>query len=356
MIKRLVKNTLFLHNPLARFLLDFYKLCKIRKAKVIFVSYRLHDKSQRLRGWNKPMTWLAEFDDTGHIGVFDANHFKHFGLFKFFIKSDTKIVINSLLSFKYDNIEKIYQLNLPLWVYLHETKWVFDEFKKNHSQIFERVIKRLKQSRILCVSKQQEVFLKNDYGISRTLLIGNCIDKSFCFSQKKKEENSANIVMIGSLRARKGVDLFSEVADQFDHDSNYQFSWIGPRDSNDSIYQSSNVNYLGPVQPKDMEEVYEMADILFLSSKDDPQPLVCLEAIASGLKLVIYREVGTSELLGVERVASIFQEYNVESASASIREARSKVITERDFKEIFDSYCSIASFKKRVFRALEAKI
>ncbi|MEI6697062.1 MAG: rhamnan synthesis F family protein [Bacteroidota bacterium] len=112
----------------------------------------------------------------------------------------------------------------------------------------------------------------------------------------------------GTIYWRKGTDLFIETAIKLKNNGlkNFMFCWIGGNywnfDENDwgswEKYEklieknglTDTVHFLGEKgNPKDY---FKAGDIFFLSSREDPFPLVCLEAAECGLPVVCFEGAG----------------------------------------------------------------
>ena len=116
----------------------------------------------------------------------------------------------------------------------------------------------------------------------------------------------------GTLDWRKGVDIFVELASWIKNNTteNFHFYWIGPggpdnyidpgmeksgpmktfRQHLDELSATDSVSFLGERQyPRDF---FRAGDIFALPSREDPFPLVCLEAANCGLPIVCFEGVG----------------------------------------------------------------
>ncbi len=145
-----------------------------------------------------------------------------------------------------------------------------------------------------------------DYGINREKIqyIPNYVsssrfyklDKDIKNSLKKKyniKNNKFIVLCVGQLQIRKGILEFIEVAKQM---SDVQFVWAGGfsfkkiSDGYEKIKKildnpPENVKFLGIIPREDMNELYNMSDMLFLASYDELFPMTILEA--SNCKLPI---------------------------------------------------------------------
>jgi glycosyltransferase involved in cell wall biosynthesis len=114
------------------------------------------------------------------------------------------------------------------------------------------------------------------------------------------------IIFCGRLFRTKGIDLFLEIVKRC-HSENLQVSFeiYGPDggelpkvirfiESNDL---SSFLKYLGPIQPHLVQETLAKADIVVLPSNYDPYPMVVLEALSVGTRVVISNVCGQAEIV-----------------------------------------------------------
>lgn len=110
----------------------------------------------------------------------------------------------------------------------------------------------------------------------------------------------------GTIEFRKGTDLFLRLAaDLTRHDASTEvtFVWLGgdadgiarARDLADRLGIGDRVRFVGR-QP-DPTAWFALLDVFVLPSREDPFPLVCLEAAAVGTPIVAYDTGGIPDLL-----------------------------------------------------------
>jgi glycosyltransferase involved in cell wall biosynthesis len=126
--------------------------------------------------------------------------------------------------------------------------------------------------------------------------------------------------MVGSINERKGVELFSKVADlAAESHPNWQFHWIGSKATMGELYQSPKVTWHGwQWNPRD---IVQQCDLFFLSSIDDPCPLAALEALHMGKRCVAYKKTGTAELIENLQGCSVYHEYEPRAALKALTTA-----------------------------------
>jgi glycosyltransferase involved in cell wall biosynthesis/SAM-dependent methyltransferase len=132
----------------------------------------------------------------------------------------------------------------------------------------------------------------------------------------RPEHGQADAVVIlgaGTVHLRKGVDLFLDCAARIANSNlngTCRFVWVGgdfdpENDAGYSVYLEDQIQrsglgeqiaFLGEVT--EMEYVYELADILLLSSRLDPLPNVAIDAMFHGIPvLCMDKTTGIAELL-----------------------------------------------------------
>lgn len=118
--------------------------------------------------------------------------------------------------------------------------------------------------------------------------------------------DAAVVVGAGTIDWRKGPDLFVQLASEVRRRTRepVRFIWVGgdlvgtdwERIRSDiERTGSDHVRFVG-VKP-DPIPWFALADVFALTSREDPYPLVCLEAAARGVPIVTYRNGGMPELL-----------------------------------------------------------
>lgn len=116
----------------------------------------------------------------------------------------------------------------------------------------------------------------------------------------KIPKNSFMVVGAGTVHWRKGVDLFllsALLANKLD--TNISFVWFGT--GNERIMQQisfdirklklcETVFFVGA--KRNLDRYLAAGDLFYLTSREDPYPLVCLEAAANGKPIICFDESG----------------------------------------------------------------
>jgi len=245
-------------------------------------------------------------------------------------------------------------------IYLHETEWLFQMFEKIRPDRFQRFTEAAKEFNFFCVSERQKQWLKDNFGVTRakvvyeTTTLFQPVNPASAQIQLKPEE-PLRVVMMGNIEHRKGVTLFSQVADlaaKLAFPS--KFYWAGPNHpDSEGIYKSPNVEFVGNLHGEDLHHFLTQSDVFLLSSVDDPFPLSCLEALQAYKRVVVYRKTGVSEILDGVKGAAIYEEYSPEAAFAALQYVVDEQLDVKEYKKINANISSLSSFVRRMNRAIE---
>jgi glycosyltransferase involved in cell wall biosynthesis len=110
----------------------------------------------------------------------------------------------------------------------------------------------------------------------------------------------------GLLDQRKGIDLFARISQELRdwHDMPFQYTWYGGergdlhrtvRSQAMDAIRSQAMTLAGYADP--LTEKLPGHDVFLLTSRDDPFPIVALEALASDLPVFAFESAGTARIL-----------------------------------------------------------
>ena len=147
---------------------------------------------------------------------------------------------------------------------------------------------------------------KNDIPREKVVYIPNYVSKETFFKKKKEEVNEIRkkynispddfvVLGVGQVQTRKGVMDFIDVAKQM---PDVKFVWCGGfsfgkitdgYEELKKIYDNppANVSFLGIIPRTDMNDMYNMADVLFMPSYNELFPMSILEAVNSEKPLLL---------------------------------------------------------------------
>jgi len=198
---------------------------------------------------------------------------------------------------------------IPIITHVHELEGVINQTISK--QVMEDLV--INSSKIIAVSSPvaENLVSKHGYPKERIKLIHDFISTSDNFFQDKKEVritlniplHCKLIIGCGTADWRKGTDLFIEVAKRvIEKNTNYEvfFIWIGKIiDDNHNFNPVKLVKKYGldskilfPGLCDDPRPYYNAADIFLLTSREDPFPLVVLEACDYELPIICFDNSG----------------------------------------------------------------
>ncbi|MEM6531794.1 MAG: glycosyltransferase family 29 protein [Myxococcota bacterium] len=205
-------------------------------------------------------------------------------------------------------LEQLQRRGFPAVAYWHETAWTLSAISENRPAMWQAATSLLRESNIRhwVVSKaaKQLIAFAIRVPFERIAVVGEVIDPRV---PPARRDSTISPVMIGSgvFGLRKGFDYFVDVHTSLNRAGVPATAhWYGYEMG---VSAGSVVPEPHGVQVHDFVEdftaVLAGADIFALTSRDDPQPLVALEALASDLPVFCFDSVGTAELLDPEFVA-----------------------------------------------------
>ncbi len=113
-------------------------------------------------------------------------------------------------------------------------------------------------------------------------------------------DNITTIFCCGTIENRKGFDLFCKTAANIKNSvkidpTKVRFCWIGKSSSDEEPRHSMQLYDVEDIvecigQHENPASLYRNGDIFFMCSREDPFPLVCIEAASKGLPVVCFDE------------------------------------------------------------------
>lgn len=151
---------------------------------------------------------------------------------------------------------------------------------------------------------------------------------------KKKfgiKEDHFTWIMSGVPSERKGFDLFPEIADKLD-DEKVHLMWVGGGAPDDGYmsWVTNRINsstsktkiHLAGRQKELYDQFLHLADGFVLTSRQDPFPLVMIEAATLGKPIVSFPSGGVVELVG-EGMGAVTEDFSVRQLVTEMRKVMS---------------------------------
>ncbi|QIL77239.1 glycosyltransferase family 4 protein [Hymenobacter sp. HDW8] len=197
------------------------------------------------------------------------------------------------------------ELGVPYVVHFHDMLFIYQHITYNN-------LKNAVEGAQLLVGCSNVVCDKlKIMGGTDIALHYECIDTNNIIVDKKNTEklrkklninNSFVWIMSGSVEYRKGTDLIPLIARSLD--KSVTILWIGPGSSGYSYYIEKELKYYGienvimlGAKSDDYYDYLSLGDGLVLTSREDPFPLVMIEAAAMGLPIVSFNSGGVKEFV-----------------------------------------------------------
>ncbi len=261
----------------------------------------------------------------------------------------------------YANINHIHSINLDFFLKINRLKKHGKVVGSVHflpetmesSLKLPKIIKKLFYAYIINMYKKMDYLVTvnpyfieklKKYGIDEKKIsyVPNFVDEKNFFplneekkkSLKKKfkiKEDKFTVLGVGQLQTRKGIFDFLEIANRL---KNFEFIWAGGfsfgriSDGYSEIKKYTknppkNLRFLGIVDRKKMNEIYNMSDLMFLPSFEELFPMTILEAMSCNIPILV------RDLKIYEKILFDFclKEDNIEDFIKTIK----KLNTDKDF-------------------------
>ena len=271
-----------------------------------------------------------------------------------------------------DILPMLNQLNCPIITYVHELEMGIQQYTK--PEFFQNVI-ALSSSYIVCADAVKQNLIKNHL-INPTLIrilpsllpqsaLNYNSDRLLNDTLRKKYDIPVNAFLIGGMGTvdlRKGVDVFLQVANKLKHNQDIFFLWVGGQDTetdyknfqiDKSRLELENVIFQKSVEnPLDFMSIF---DIFFVSSREDPYPLVVLEAAILSKPIICFDKAGGAKDFVENDCGAILEYLNIDNVvekivelkeNSSLREemgvkARKKVLERHNQEKAFQTFIEI---------------
>lgn len=221
--------------------------------------------------------------------------------------------------------------NIKTILHLHEHSNGFQmtrtNFKEHTDTFFHHVDEFITVCRYQISALQQfNISLNKQLHVPEMIdveVIDQLVSTNFPFNVKSK----VRIIGCGTGGSRKGIDRFIEVSNKFDPNF-YEFIWIGDVPvKNGKIYLDGhgvfedyevdvgNVKFIGQISVP--STYFTNSNIFLMLSRQDPCPLVVLEALYMGMFVVTIEESGDSHIYCTQH-DEIVKKYDVNDVFTAI--------------------------------------
>jgi glycosyltransferase involved in cell wall biosynthesis len=198
---------------------------------------------------------------------------------------------------------------IPIVTYVHELEIGIQQYTS--AKDFKSTIEA-SDSYIACAEAVKENLIKNhNIDATKIKVLPSLLPESalnFVSSEPKIEtirknynipKNAFLVGGMGTVDLRKGVDIFLQVANQLKDQTDIYFLWVGGQDTETEYkiflidkdrLELKNVVFQTSINnPLDFMDAF---DVFFLSSREDPYPLVVLEAAILSKPIICFDKAG----------------------------------------------------------------
>lgn len=185
--------------------------------------------------------------------------------------------------------------------------------------------------------------------INKVEVIRNGIDLSIFHpvdSNLRQKYNLYNKFVVLSVaynwEARKGLDVFIKMAK--DLDDRYQIILVGTNDEVDKKLPHNIISVHKTSNQKELVELYSIADVFAIPTREDNYPTVNMESIACGTPVVTFETGGSPEMVD-EKTGIVVPKGNYEMFVSAIIDICEKNKFKKDdciskaHNEFLDNYC-----------------
>lgn len=222
------------------------------------------------------------------------------------------VVISNHLWLMSSFIKELYP-DLKVLVLCHGTDLRQIELSENLFDIVKKNITACDYA--FALNETQRVTIMQKYGFKeqQVLVSGTGYDHSIFFQTPKPKVPPVKILYVGKISKAKGVNHLLKAFESLDFDKEtISLSLVGggvgqeSEDIKEKIENSNaDINYLGFVEQEELLESFYNSHIFILPSFFEGLPLVVVQALACGMRVISTKLPGLSEFLGQE-----FEELN----------------------------------------------
>jgi glycosyltransferase involved in cell wall biosynthesis len=245
-------------------------------------------------------------------------------------------------------LDALYILAIPIISYVHELEIGIQQYTSIKDF---QTTKEISDSYIACAESVKENLIKNhNIDATKIKVLPSLLPQSsinFVSSESKKvalknkyniPENAFLVGGMGTVDLRKGVDIFLKVANQLKEKKEIYFFWVGGQnteiefkifkididrlDLKNVIFQTSIKN------PLDFMDVF---DVFFVSSREDPYPLVVLEAAMLSKPILCFDKAGGAKDFVEEDCGFVVDYLDVDEVVAKIIELKENPTLRKEF-------------------------
>lgn len=197
--------------------------------------------------------------------------------------------------------------NLKVLTLCHGTDLRQLELAKRLALIVKQ--KAIRSNYFFALNSIQAKKIKEEFNVKDEQVItsGSAYNPEMFYPIKREKNKKVKIAYVGKMSNAKGVPQLLSALEKTNSNECIELNLIGSGSGNESenIIESikskkSEINYLGRVEQDELEKFLRTCDIFILPSFYEGLPLVVIEALASGAKVICTDLPGLDDFLGEE--------------------------------------------------------
>ncbi|MCF7919545.1 MAG: glycosyltransferase family 4 protein [Candidatus Cloacimonetes bacterium] len=202
--------------------------------------------------------------------------------------------------------------SLPLYAICHGTALRQQNFCPHFAPLILPQLKNI--DLVFALNRSQKEKLSNSFAIDpgRIVISGNGYNELLFYPQQRDASRTKRFVYAGKLSYAKGLkELFSALEFLYKTDKNFRLTLCGSGAGEETSHIRQIAGqcrfpheFKGNVTQEDLAEIFRHSDILILPSYYEGLPLVLIEALACGLRIIVNDLPGLKEWLGDKIIQS----------------------------------------------------
>ena len=245
--------------------------------------------------------------------------------------------------------------NIPMIWWLHDAMFFYEG--ANREALAKISTNNLKVWAVGPVAEKAILTYRPDFKVS-DLIYG--VEDTVEHVEKEDSSGKVNFVTIGYVENRKGQDILIEAIKKLPAEicEKASFKIVGNNTSlmaknlMDECQNVPEIEFLGLVDRKRVNEILDESDVLICPSREDPMPTVCAEAMMHGLPCIVSDSAGTVKYIhdGVDGI--IFASEDIENLEKKIIWAidnKDKVMEmEKASRRLYETTFSMKVFEENI--------
>ena len=195
--------------------------------------------------------------------------------------------------------------NLKVLTLCHGTDLRQLELAKHLAPIIKKKVVRSEYFFALNSMQAEKIKELFDVKDEQVITSGSGYNPKMFFPIKREKNKKIKVVYVGKMSNAKGVPQLLNAFENSKNNKSMQLNLIGSGsgDESENIIESiknrkSEINYLGRLEQDELEKFLRTSDIFILPSFYEGLPLVVIEALASGAKVICTDLPGLDDFLG----------------------------------------------------------